>query len=152
MILTMVRYLLYQVAWSVDILFINIIENKTSAVAGQDIELIKLVLSFYERYDVNHQNIASYYIIKALYEVAVSVILDPQNPLQDPAGSALNVLTLGTGGANEAAAYLPNIPLHGATEPDNWEGISHTSHNWLSAGVLQMADWGLPPSADDDSI
>lgn len=145
----MTRYLLYQVAWSVDILFINIIENKTSAIAGQDIELIKLVLSFYERYDVSHKNITSYYIIKALYEVAVSVILDPQNSLQDPLGPALNVLTLGVGRPNEATGYLPVLSVPGAAEQDNWEGISHTSHNWLSAGVLQMVDWSLPPSADE---
>lgn len=144
----MVRYLLYQVAWCVDILFINIIENKTSVVAGPDIELIKLVLSFYERYDVNHKNIASYYIIKALYEVAVSVILDPQNSHQDPLQSTLNEMTLDTGGSNEAAEYLP-VPVPGATEQDIWEGISHTSHNWLSAGVLQMVDWSLPPNTDE---
>lgn len=145
----MVRYLLYQVAWSVDILFINIIENKTSAIAGQDIELIKLVLSFYERYDVNHKNITSYYIIKALYDVAVSVILDPQNSVQDPLGSALDVLTLGVGRSNEVPGYLPVLPVAGAVEQDNWEGISHNSHNWLSAGVLQMVDWSLPPNADE---
>lgn len=150
--LTIVRYLLYQVAWSVDILFINIIENKTSAVAGQDIELIKLVLSFYERYDVNHQNIASYYIMKALYEVAVSVILNPQNSLQNPVGSTINVLNLGMERPNEVVENLTVLHGLGAIEPDNWEGISHTSHNWLSAGVLQMVDWGLPPNVDDDSI
>lgn len=147
--LTIGRYLLYQVAWSVDILFINIIENKTSAIAGQDIELIKLVLSFYERYDPNHKNITSYYIIKALYEVAVSVILDPQNSAQDPLGSALDVLTLGMGRPSAVTEYLPVCPVHGATEQGNWEDISHTSHNWLSAGVFQMVDWSLPPSTDE---
>ncbi|KAL1858277.1 hypothetical protein Daus18300_010023 [Diaporthe australafricana] len=135
-------YLLYQVAWSVDILFINIIENKTSPVAGQDIELIKLVLSFYERYDVNHKNIASYYIIKALYEVALSVI-------QDPLGPALNVLNLGIGRPSAGAEFLAVLPVPGATDLDNWEGISHTSHNWLSAGVLQMVDWSLPPNSEE---
>lgn len=132
-----------------DILFINIIENKNSVDAGPDIELIKLVLSFYERYDVNHKNIASYYIIKALYEVAVSVILDPQNSHQDSLPSALNVMALETGGSSEAAEYLPVLPIPGGTEQDIWEGISHTSHNWLSAGVLQMVDWSLPPNTDE---
>lgn len=146
---TLIRYLLYQVAWSVDILFINIIENKISAIAGQDIELIKLVLSFYERYDVNHKNVASYYIIKALYDVAVSVVLDPQNIFQDPLGVAFNGLTVAMERPNEITENFPVQPVQGATERDNWDGISHGSHNWLSAGVLQMVDWNLPPNTDE---
>ncbi|KAJ0123628.1 Fusaridione A cluster transcription factor fsdR [Diaporthe amygdali] len=140
-------YLLYQVAWSVDILFINIIENKTSAIATQDIELIKLVLSFYERYDVNHQKIASYHIIKALHEVGLSVVVDPTNTLQDPLGAALNGLNLTMERPNVNAEYVPVLPVPDVIEQDNWEGISHGSHNWLSAGVLQMVDWGLPPNS-----
>lgn len=145
----MIRYLLYQVAWSVDILFINIVENKTSAVAGQDIELIKLVISFYERYDVNHPRIASYYIIKALYEVAMSVIMDTRNTPQEPLGTAFGDLNLTMERPNGITEYLPVLPVLGTTEQDNWEGISHSSHNWLSAGVLQMVDWSLPPGSDE---
>lgn len=144
----MIRYLLYQVAWSVDILFINIIENKTCAIVGQDIELIKLVLSFYERYDVNHKNIASYYIIKALYDVAVSVVLDPQNIFQDSLGAAFNGLTVAMERPIEIADDSPVLPAPGATERYSLEGISHGSHNWLSAGVLQMVDWNIPPDTD----
>ncbi|KAE9569698.1 hypothetical protein CGMCC3_g14192 [Colletotrichum fructicola] len=140
-------YLLYQVAWSVDILFINIIENKTSATAAQDIELIKLVLSFYERYDVNHQKIASYHIIKALYEVAVSVVVDPPNAVQEPLGTALNGLSLTIDKGNGNEEFVPVLPVPEAIDQDNWEGISHGSHNWLSAGFLQIVDWSLPPDS-----
>ncbi|KAH0430692.1 hypothetical protein CcaCcLH18_07607 [Colletotrichum camelliae] len=140
-------YLLYQVAWSVDILFINIIENKSSATAAQDIELIKLVLSFYERYDVSHQKIASYHIIKALYEVAVSVVVDPPNTVQEPLGAALNGLSLTMDKRNGNEELVPVLPVPEAIDQDNWEGISHGSHNWLSAGFLQIVDWNLPPDS-----
>ncbi|KAJ0279686.1 hypothetical protein CBS470a_009133 [Colletotrichum nupharicola] len=140
-------YLLYQVAWTVDILFINIIENKTSATAAQDIELIKLVLSCYERYDVNHQKIASYHIIKALYEVAVSVVVDPPNAVQEPLGTALNGLSLTMDKGNGNEEFVPVLPVPEAIDQDNWEGISHGSHNWLSAGFLQIVDWNLPPDS-----
>lgn len=146
--LTLTRYLLYQVTWSVDILFINIIENRISPMVGQDIELIKLVLSFYERYDVNHKNVPSYYIAKALYDVALSVVLDPQNTLQDPLDTALNGLTLVTERPSGVAGYAGVPTVQGATEQDNWEGIYHSSHNWLSAGVLHTVDWSLPPTTD----
>ncbi|KAF4919039.1 putative transcriptional regulatory protein [Colletotrichum viniferum] len=113
----------------------------------QDIELIKLVLSFYERYDVNHQKIASYHIIKALYEVAVSVVVDPPNAVQEPLGTALNGLSLTMDKRNGNEEFVPVLPVPEAIDQDNWEGISHGSHNWLSAGFLQIVDWNLPPDS-----
>ncbi|TDZ66105.1 Fusaridione A cluster transcription factor fsdR [Colletotrichum trifolii] len=67
-------YLLYQVAWSVDILFVNILQNKTSARARRDLDLIRTVISFFEKYDPGHQAVISYQLIKVIADVAASVL------------------------------------------------------------------------------
>ncbi|TDZ37539.1 Fusaridione A cluster transcription factor fsdR [Colletotrichum trifolii] len=58
-------YLLYQIAWSVDILFVNILQNKANPRARRDLDLIRTVISFFEKYDPDHQAVVSYQIIKS---------------------------------------------------------------------------------------
>lgn len=96
---------------------------------------------------MNHQKIASYHIIKALYEVAVSVVVDPPNAVQEPLATALNGLSLTMDKRNGNEEFVPVLPVPEAIDHDNWEGISHGSHNWLSAGFLQIVDWNLPPDS-----
>ncbi|WQF87357.1 hypothetical protein CDEST_12371 [Colletotrichum destructivum] len=67
-------YLLYQIAWSVDILFVNILQNKTNPRARRDLDLIRTVISFFEKYDPGHQTVVSYQIIKVIADVAASVL------------------------------------------------------------------------------
>ncbi|OHW91060.1 fungal specific transcription factor [Colletotrichum incanum] len=147
-----ISHLLYQVAWCVDILFVNILENKTSTQSLQDLELIKMVLSFFETYDMNHQRVASYHIIQALYEVASSVVGEGQSGLAE-------ILTLpelpGSGpgmsidGSSDLVDSMPTLSMSDI-DLGGWEEISLGSHDWLSAGFLQMADWSLPTTSGTD--
>ncbi|GKT49090.1 fusaridione A cluster transcription factor fsdR [Colletotrichum spaethianum] len=139
-------YLLYQVAWCVDILFVNILENKTSAQSLQDLELIKMVLKFFEGYDMNHQRVASYHIIKALYEVASSVVGGARPGLTDAATLPelpRSSVGMSVGGSSDLVDSMPTLSMSDI-DLDGWEEISLGSHDWLSAGFLQMADWGPP--------
>ncbi|KAL3295699.1 fungal specific transcription factor [Colletotrichum asianum] len=145
-------YLLYQVAWSVDILFVNIIENKTSTTALQDLELIKMVINFFESYDLNYQTVASYHIIKVLYEVASSVVLGcPPGPCsQISATTSIPcpqlLATDATSSLGIPSTSSPRVPP-GLEFGGDWGNISLGGHDWFSAGFLQMADWGLPISS-----
>ncbi|KAK7459933.1 fungal specific transcription factor [Colletotrichum acutatum] len=67
-------YLLYQIAWSVDILFVNILQNKNNPRARRDLDLIRTVISFFEKYDPYHQSVISYQIIKVIADVAATVL------------------------------------------------------------------------------
>ncbi|OBR07707.1 Fungal specific transcription factor [Colletotrichum higginsianum IMI 349063] len=134
-------YLLYQVAWCVDILFVNILEHKTSPQSLQDLGLIRLVLSFFERYDADHQRVASYHIIRALYDVASSVTSNATTPL--PALPPM----MGTDALADSMPMLSMSASASDLDMAGWEEVSLGGHDWLSAGFLQMADWGLP----DDS-
>lgn len=60
------RYLLRHVSWSVDILFVNILQNKEEPRARDDIVLLEKVVRFFERFDPDHVNSASYRITKIL--------------------------------------------------------------------------------------
>ncbi|KAL0935185.1 fungal specific transcription factor [Colletotrichum truncatum] len=90
-------YLIYQVAWSVDLLFVNILQNKTSPRARRDLELIRTVLSFFETYDPSHRTVISYQIISVIADVAASVLantptLPPHmRPVSRPVGTAVQV-------------------------------------------------------------
>lgn len=70
------RYLLYEVAWSVDILFINILQNKFHPRARRDLDLIRTVITFFEKFDPYHQSVPSYQIIRVILGVAETVLAD----------------------------------------------------------------------------
>ncbi|KAF9882254.1 fungal specific transcription factor [Colletotrichum karsti] len=146
-------YLLYQVAWSVDILFVNILENRTQCSALQDLELIKMILEFFESYDANHQKVASYHIIKVLYEVASSVVvglaeactLAPPTTTTAPIPypQPLGTETAGGIGVPPTTTTSP-LMMSGLEFGGDWGNISLGGHDWMTAGFLQMAEWGLP--------
>ncbi|KAK1595903.1 fungal-specific transcription factor domain-containing protein [Colletotrichum navitas] len=83
-------FLLYQVAWSVDILFVNIIQNRTNPRAHRDLELIRNLIGFFEKYDPLHQSVVSYHTIKVMADVAASVLANtptlPPHMLPAPLG------------------------------------------------------------------
>ncbi|WAO97291.1 Fungal specific transcription factor [Fusarium falciforme] len=148
-------YLLYQVAWSVDILFISILQNKTTQRAFQDLQLINNIVSFFERYDPNHQSVFSYYIIKALATIAsralqngVELPLDCLNPCST--GMAQTVVAASTAvtsnDTNSLAVPIPS-PLRGESlasaeqEQMNLEDLSFTNDGGWFTGLL---DWNIP--------
>ncbi|KAF6803127.1 fungal specific transcription factor [Colletotrichum sojae] len=69
-------YLIYQVAWSVDVLFISILHNRKSARARRDLDLIRTVITFFEEFDPYHETVPSYQIIRIIAEVAATVLAD----------------------------------------------------------------------------
>ncbi|KAI8181028.1 hypothetical protein K4K51_002127 [Colletotrichum sp. SAR 10_75] len=123
-------YLLYQVAWSVDILFVNILQNKTSPRARRDLDLIRTVLTFFEKFDPDHEKVVSYQIISVIADVAASVLANtptlpphmlpvarPQtSALQAPPGS-LRGTSPGTGMQRQSvvAGFPPDTPMTGTT-------------------------------------
>ncbi|GJC88305.1 fusaridione A cluster transcription factor fsdR [Colletotrichum liriopes] len=48
--------------------------NKTNPRARRDLDLIRTVISFFEKYDPDHQSVVSYRVIKVIAEVAASVL------------------------------------------------------------------------------
>ncbi|OLN81775.1 putative transcriptional regulatory protein C11D3.07c 2, partial [Colletotrichum chlorophyti] len=111
-------YLLYQVAWSVDILFVNILQNKSSPRARRDLELIRTVISFFEKYDPYHRSVISYHIIKIIADVAASVLANTPTlppymlpvsrpPLQQAPMSVPGHSPIATSGAGPMSAFPP---------------------------------------------
>ncbi|KAL0942304.1 fungal specific transcription factor [Colletotrichum truncatum] len=143
-------YLLYQVVWSIDILFVNILEHKTSATSLHDLELIRMVLNFFESYDPNHQNVAVYHIVKALYEVASSVVLGPSGAYSQGSSPATTTISCPQAlaaeiGLNSDTGTAPaTLPISMLDVGGEWANLSLGGHDWLSAGYLQMRDWSLP--------
>ncbi|TVY73441.1 Fusaridione A cluster transcription factor fsdR [Lachnellula suecica] len=63
-------FLINHVAWSVDILFMNILHNKSSPRVYEDLALLEKILKFYEKHDANRGSTPAYQITKALYRIA----------------------------------------------------------------------------------
>ncbi|KAH7148349.1 fungal-specific transcription factor domain-containing protein [Dactylonectria macrodidyma] len=130
-------YLLYQVSWSVDILFISILQNRDSSRSFRDLCLIQSIVSFFERYDPNYLNMFSYHFIKGLEEIASRVVrpqslvdqfstsfalgsLEPQMSMQgsgqmQPAQVAPESLALGPDDSlwplENTSSWFPNLPV-----------------------------------------
>ncbi|KFY91899.1 hypothetical protein V500_04404 [Pseudogymnoascus sp. VKM F-4518 (FW-2643)] len=68
------KFLLCHVAWSVDILFIHIVQNHTSPCAEEDIALLELVVKFFEKHDPKHANTITYRTTNALYKIALDLV------------------------------------------------------------------------------
>ncbi|KDN64341.1 putative fungal specific transcription factor domain-containing protein [Colletotrichum sublineola] len=114
-------YLLYQVAWSVDILFVNIIQNKTNPRAHRDLDLIRNVIGFFEKYDPSHQSVVLYHIIKVMADVAASVLAN--TPTLPP---HMLPVSLGPssipGQAQQAAPLTAEVPVDAFSPPMAGDG------------------------------
>ncbi|KAK1636073.1 fungal-specific transcription factor domain-containing protein [Colletotrichum phormii] len=97
-------YLLYQIAWSVDILFVNILQNKNNPRARRDLDLIRTVISFFEKYDPYHQTVISYQIIKVIADVAATVLAN--TPTLPP-----HMLPVGPAATQQVPLPGPNMPM-----------------------------------------
>ncbi|KAK2029948.1 hypothetical protein LX32DRAFT_342461 [Colletotrichum zoysiae] len=140
-------YLIYQVAWSVDILFVNIIQNKTNPRAHRDLDLIRNVISFFEKYDPMHKSVVSYHIIKAIADVAASVLANtptlPPHMLPAPMGPSLipeqpQQAAALTAGVVPVDAFSP--PIGGAEQVRSGSINSGTADVLSSMTSLSMSD------------
>lgn len=128
-----------------DILFVNVLEHRTSPEALCDLALIRTVLDFFETIDPRREQVASYHVVKALCEVASSVVADGS-----PGSSTGEVMTTGCPSVfSPAGVGVPVDPgLTMSSEVDMggwyWGNISFTGHDWLSSGFLQMTDMNMP--------
>jgi hypothetical protein len=68
------RYLLNHVAWGVDMLFINILQNKTTIRAQGDLKLLERIVRFFEKHDPNFSTAPAYHISRLMYETALHAI------------------------------------------------------------------------------
>ncbi|KAF4632083.1 hypothetical protein G7Y89_g6046 [Cudoniella acicularis] len=71
-------YLVNHVAWSVDILFMNILQNKGSPRVLKDLKMLEKIVSFYEAYDPDRETSAAYQITKVLYIIASKAVSKAQ--------------------------------------------------------------------------
>ncbi|KAH8669620.1 hypothetical protein BGZ60DRAFT_528097 [Tricladium varicosporioides] len=67
-------YLVNHVAWSVDILFMNILQNKSSPRILKDLAMLEKIVSFYECYDPDRDSSSAYKMTKLLYVVASNAV------------------------------------------------------------------------------
>ncbi|KAH7140222.1 hypothetical protein B0J13DRAFT_62510 [Dactylonectria estremocensis] len=67
-------YLLDHLAWSVDVIFLNIIQNKESPDVLADLHMLRSFLTFFERYDSNRDKARGYLMVRALHGVASRAI------------------------------------------------------------------------------
>lgn len=165
------RYLLYQIAWSVDILFVNILQHKTSPRARRDLDLIRTVISFFEKYDPDHQLIVSYQIIKIIADVAASVLANtptlpphmlpvqqapqPQmpGPINSPSTSDIQGFTPGSCPGEDVNGSATDVlgPLTSLSMSDHQQGfmglpagLAQPDGNQFFTGLVDMSDWRLP--------
>ncbi|EFQ25394.1 fungal specific transcription factor domain-containing protein [Colletotrichum graminicola M1.001] len=142
-------YLLYQVAWSVDILFVNIIQNRTNPRAHRDLELIRNVIGFFEKYDPLHQSVIAYHTIKVIADVAASVLANtptlPPHMLPAPLGPSPIPEQ-----PQQAAPLTAGIPVDAFSSPMGGAGLvgsgginSGTTDMLRSMTTLSMS--GTPP-------
>ncbi|KAL6402735.1 Zn2/Cys6 DNA-binding protein [Ilyonectria robusta] len=67
-------YLLDHLAWSVDIIFLNILQNKESPGVLRDLHMLKRILTLFEKYDSDRDKARGYLIVRALHGVASRAI------------------------------------------------------------------------------
>ncbi|KAH7166438.1 hypothetical protein EDB81DRAFT_712981 [Dactylonectria macrodidyma] len=67
-------YLLDHLAWSVDVVFLNILQNKESPEVLTDLHMLKEFLTFFEKYDSDRDKARGYLMVRALHGVASRAI------------------------------------------------------------------------------
>lgn len=122
------------VAWGVDILFINILQNKTTIRAQGDLKLLERIVRFFEKHDPNFSTAPAYHISRLMYETALHAIK--------------------TASAASITSNLLNASANGvATNPVNMFESSTSSGPALH--LAQDMDWlngasGDPPFLNDE--
>ncbi|CAG8972156.1 hypothetical protein HYALB_00009704 [Hymenoscyphus albidus] len=107
------RYLVNHVAWSVDILFMNILQNKSSPKVFEDLKLLQRLVEYYENYDAERDSSVAYKMTKAMYTVASRAIVMTQN-----AAPSIDEQLSGLGLHNSPPCNpLPELSLDALVEP-----------------------------------
>jgi hypothetical protein len=65
------------VAWSVDILFIHILQNKHTQRAKEDLRLLEQIITFFQMYDNNYQKALPFRITEILHQIASKALAIP---------------------------------------------------------------------------
>jgi hypothetical protein len=141
-------FLVNHVAWSVDILFMNILHNKTGSRVYDDLELLAKILKFYEKYDENRANTPAYKITKGLYKIATRAVKAAMaGPLNDttslpsqpePSGPLGTVPELDTNS-------LPMAGMDYATNGlDNMNFLDSVDSEWMMPMGFQPQYWQDP--------
>lgn len=115
-------YLLYHVAWNVDILLINILENKTKPQAFDDLQLLGSVVSFFEQHDPSYETAVAYHITRLYYQVALRAVNNAKNAFQNkPQESPVHPPATASDNGHSLYSPLPNtsgnLPVTGTGSP-----------------------------------
>jgi hypothetical protein len=140
--LTANSYLLNHVAWSVDVLFMNILQNKSNPRVVKDLKLLEKIVIFYEKYDPERDSNPSYQITKTMLLVATRAVRKSQGEKVtssiDEKFSSLDIKDV----PMENATYMPNsMPQSGfPAMPDNASGLN----NDFSSMPFIEPEWMMP--------
>ncbi|TVY46242.1 Fusaridione A cluster transcription factor [Lachnellula occidentalis] len=157
-------FLINHVSWSVDILFMNILHNKASPRVYDDLELLEMILKFYEKYDGNRASTMPYQVTRALYHIASRAVKIAQGPAQVPADQ--NTLPSSAGFQDMAATSIPDPqpgystsipapiqgqkPLPTIMDPMDWpnnsymENMTFLDREWMMPMGFQPEYWQDP--------
>ncbi|TVY36767.1 Fusaridione A cluster transcription factor [Lachnellula subtilissima] len=145
-------FLINHVSWSVDILFMNILHNKESPRVYEALDLLEMILKFYERYDSNRANTMSYQITRGLHHIASRAVRIAQGQAQ-PADQ--NTLPPSAGFQNVAAPPLPkptagysaSVPAPVQEQirvPTNVDQLPWPTDNGLENMTYLNREWIMP--------
>ncbi|RDL31155.1 uncharacterized protein BP5553_09944 [Venustampulla echinocandica] len=110
------RYLVNHIAWSVDVLFMNILQNKTSPQVVKDLKLLQRIVEFYEKSDPNRSSSTAYQVTKSMYIVASRAVNKSQGEVltssqeKYPAASGTISSSLNDYAINSSARFQPQHP------------------------------------------
>jgi hypothetical protein len=150
---TLFRYLLNHVAWGVDILFINILQNKTTTRAQGDLKLLERRVRFFEKHDPNFSTAPAYHISRLMYQTALHAI---QTASAAPNMSNSTNAGVNGGDSNPVNAFGssfsndPTLPL--AQDMDWLNGASGNrpflNDEWMRPLGFQSEYWQDPWTSD----
>jgi hypothetical protein len=148
------RYLLNHVAWGVDILFINILQNKTTTRALGDLKLLERIVRFFEKHDPNFNMAPAYHISRLMYHTALHAI---QTASAAPNLSNSTTARLNGGATNPSLIFEPSFsddPTQPQAQDMSW--LNGTSGDqpflggdeWMMPLGFQPEYWQDPWIAD----
>ena len=131
----------------------NILHNKASPRVYEDLELLEMILKFYEKYDSNRANTTSYQITRALYHIASRAVRIAQGQAHVPADQ--NTLPPSAGFQDVAAPPLPKPPAAYSTSvaaliqeqirvPPNVDQLPWPTNNGLENMTYLNREWIMP--------
>jgi hypothetical protein len=146
-------YLLNHVAWSVDILFINILQNKNNPRVVKDLKLLEKIVIFYEKYDPERDSNPSYQITKVMLLVATRAVRKSQgDKVTASIGQQFSGLDI-KDAPMETSAHAPISVTQSGFSPmsENGPGLNNGFYNmpfieseWMMPLGFQREHWQDP--------